>query len=132
MEKIDLIVIDDDKLTVNMILSFLKDCDLSILSFTNSTEGLDKVLEHRPRMVFLDLNMPELNGDQLIIKLSEKYIFQTTSIFLISGAEFTEIQRMKMMTLGFDFIIKKPFNRKDLYQAIESVYGHVPLKKLAA
>jgi CheY-like chemotaxis protein len=91
-----------------------------------------KVIEHKPRMVFLDLVMPEMRGDKMIAKLSEKYIFQTTSLFLLTETSLCELEYMTMMSLGFDLIINKPICESAIHESVKNIFGPGALKQLAA
>jgi CheY-like chemotaxis protein len=124
----EIIIIDDDPVITNLITSFLLDFDVVVEAYNNPIHALNMVIHHKPKVVFLDLNMSAMKGDQVIRKLSEKYIFQTTSLFLLTDVDLSELDRMKHMTLGFNHIINKPINKRDIFYAIESIMGQLPLK----
>ena len=62
--------------------------------------------------------MPLLNGDDLIVISSQKLQFQHTDFIMITGEEFSDIERMKLMTLGFQYIFKKSELRKGEFLSI--------------
>lgn len=128
----DIIIIDDDPFITELIESYLAPYDLLIQTYNNPVQALEQVIHHRPRIVFMDLKMPEMRGDQVIVKLSEKYIFQTTSVFLVTATVLDETEYMKIMTLGFDHVISKPIREIDIYNAVVSIFGTIPLKKISA
>ena len=128
----DVIIVDDDPNITELILGMLDNYDLEIACYNNSLEGLEVIVQQKPRIVFLDLNMPELQGDRFMVKLSEKYIFQTTSIFLVTGQQLTDEAKMKLLTLGIEQIIYKPFSEEDIYNAVASIMGVVPNRIKAA
>jgi CheY-like chemotaxis protein len=127
--KPDIIIIDDDPTVTDLIQSYLADFDVVVQTYNNPIHALNMIIHLKPRVVFVDLNMSAMRGDQVIVKLSEKYIFQTTSLFLLTNQELSEFERMKQMTLGFDHIISKPVQSKDVYHAIESIMGSLQLKQ---
>jgi CheY-like chemotaxis protein len=128
----DIIIIDDDPKITSLILSYLANFDLIADCYHNPIEGMAKVIEHKPRMVFLDLVMPEMRGDKMIAKLSEKYIFQTTSLFLLTETSLCELEYMTMMSLGFDLIINKPICESAIHESVKNIFGPGALKQLAA
>lgn len=130
--KPDIIIVDDDPHMTALIAEMIEDYDLIVECYNDSVAGLDMIVQHKPRIVFLDFNMPNLKGDKFMVKLSEKYIFQTTSIFLVTAEHIDETYKKQLLTLGFDHIIHKPFSSHDIYNAIASVIGTVPLKIKAA
>ena len=75
------IIVDDEPLAVKLLESFVaKTPDLELLgSFTDSVEAINAVKEHQPNLLFLDIQMPDLNGMELAHMLPEgtKVIFTT-------------------------------------------------------
>ena len=61
------IIIDDEPLAVRLLESFvIKTPDLKLLgSYTDSVEAINAVREQRPQLLFLDIQMPDLNGMEL-------------------------------------------------------------------
>lgn len=128
----DIIIIDDDPTITRILESYLSSFDLIVETYNDPQLALKMIIQDKPRIVFLDLNMPALRGDQVIVKLSEKYIFQTTSIFLLTGTHLSEIEHMKLMTLGFDHIFRKPISEEEITNAIKSILGSINLKQISA
>ena len=78
---ISCIIVDDEPLAVKLLESFVtKTPDLTLLaSFTDSVEAINAVKEQRPNLLFLDIQMPDLNGMELAHMIPEgtKVIFTT-------------------------------------------------------
>ena len=75
------IIVDDEPLAVKLLESFVtKTPDLTLLaSFTDSVEAINAVKEQRPDLLFLDIQMPDLNGMELahMIPSETRVIFTT-------------------------------------------------------
>ena len=75
------IIIDDEPLAVKLMESFVaKTPDLELLgSFTDSVEAINAVKEQKPNLLFLDIQMPDLNGMELahMIPTETRVIFTT-------------------------------------------------------
>ncbi|MDD0852857.1 response regulator [Halobacteriovorax sp. GB3] len=131
MAQLDLIIVDDDKFMGKVFSSMLSGYEINYEFYSDSTEALSAILEHRPKCVLLDYNMPGMNGQDLIVKLSENHIFQHSSIFLITADALSEMDKMRMMTLGFEKLIDKNVLKKETFlEAISDVLGEI--KKLVA
>lgn len=128
----DIIIIDDDPVVTKILKSYLSCFDLVVETYNDPKLALQMIIQDKPRIVFVDLNMPALRGDQVIVKLSEKYIFQTTSIFLLTGSHLSEMEHMKLMTLGFDHIFMKPISEQQIFEAVKSILGTAPLRAMSA
>ena len=75
------IIVDDEPLAVKLMESFVaKTPDLELLgSFTDSVEAINAVKEQKPNLLFLDIQMPDLNGMELahMIPTETRVIFTT-------------------------------------------------------
>lgn len=75
------IIVDDEPLAVKLMESFVaKTPDLELLgSYTDSVEAINAIKEQRPNLLFLDIQMPDLNGMELahMIPTETRVIFTT-------------------------------------------------------
>lgn len=127
-ESVDLVIVDDDPIIGKVLMNMLAGFDLNVHFFDDSVEALPRIIADRPRLVILDYNMPGLDGHQLIVKFSEKLIFQTTSVMLFTAENLNEMEKIKLMTLGFEKIIPKPISKSDFISIIEESLGQLKLK----
>ncbi|PIP93834.1 MAG: hypothetical protein COW00_04560 [Bdellovibrio sp. CG12_big_fil_rev_8_21_14_0_65_39_13] len=111
---VDVILVDDDKIILKILSKKLEKLGLSVLTYQDSKLGLESIVANKPKVAILDLVMPGYSGSDLAIKLSENLIFQTTTIYLLTASELNENDRIRLHTLGFDQILKKPFSEADL------------------
>ena len=76
------IIVDDEPLAVKLLESFVaKTAELQLLgSFTDSVEAINAIKEKKPNLLFLDIQMPDLNGMELAHMLpSETRVIFTTA-----------------------------------------------------
>ena len=61
------IIVDDEPLAVKLLESFVqKTPELQLLgSFTDSVEAINAIKAQKPNLLFLDIQMPDLNGMEL-------------------------------------------------------------------
>ena len=75
------IIVEDEPLAVKLMESFVaKTPDLKLLgSFTDSVEAINAVKEQKPNLLFLDIQMPDLNGMELahMIPAETRVVFTT-------------------------------------------------------
>ncbi|MFB9058208.1 LytR/AlgR family response regulator transcription factor [Mariniflexile ostreae] len=105
--KIKCIIIDDEPLAINILKSFSKEFkNIEVLgSFNNPIEALNLLENNSIDVIFLDINMPEINGLELIKSLSSKALIVLTTAYREYAVESYQ--------LGvFDYLIKPiPFKR---------------------
>ncbi|MBU7570993.1 MAG: response regulator transcription factor [Flavobacterium sp.] len=101
MEKLKCIIVDDDEIDRLTVLSFAKRFEnLSILGvFDNADEALVFMENNKPDILFLDIDMPDMNG----VELRKKALEVSACIFITSHPEFA-VESFELDTL--DFIVK--------------------------
>jgi len=107
------IIVDDEPLAVKLMESFVnKTPDLELLgSFTDSVEAIKAVKQHKPNLLFLDIQMPDLNGMELahMIPVETRVIF--TTAFKEYAFESYEVKAL-------DFLLK-PIRYNKFLAAVE-------------
>lgn len=112
-----LFVVDDDEDDIHLFVEAVNEIDKSMGCFTakNGEEALDKLnnLETLPDLIFLDLNMPKLNGKECLalLKKSERLKDIPVIIYSTSSSE-KDIEETKK--LGAAYYLTKPDTFTDL------------------
>lgn len=111
------IIIDDEKLARNLLKSFLSDIkEIEIIDEAeNGFEGLKKINEHKPDLIFLDIQMPKLNGFELLELLEENDRPQ-----VIFSTAYDEYAIKAFEQNAVDYLLK-PFSEERLLQAVNKV-----------
>ena len=108
------ILIDDEKNALEMLEWMLqKNCpDVEILAMCDSPlEGLEKIKQLKPDIIFLDIEMPQLNGFDLLDRLGKH---DSDVIFTTAYNQFA-IKAFKICALDY---LLKPIDADDLKGAV--------------
>lgn len=111
------IIIDDEPDCVNLLAMELSiHCPQILIAArcTDSTEGLAAILQHEPDLVFLDIEMPRMNGFQLLEKISE---INFSLIFVTAYDKFA-IKAFRFSALDY---LLKPIDSGEMIQAVNKV-----------
>jgi len=116
LDKIKILLIEDEKLIYESISKYLKNSDAKVLSSQNGNDGftLFKQNYHELDLVILDINLPGLNGVELYYKIKE--ILPQISVLFITGYSEYEIPEPDKFDLG---ILAKPFSLNDLARKLD-------------
>lgn len=106
------IAVDDEPMALELIKGYVDKTSLLEMagSFTNPFEALDFLHQNRIELIFLDINMPELSGIQLLKALSYKPGVIFTTAYSQYGAESYEYN-------AIDYLLK-PFTYARFMQAV--------------
>ena len=118
MEKIKILVVDDESRMRKLVRDFLVRQDYDVYEAGNGEEALDIFYEEKGiALIICDVMMPKLNGWEVV-----KEIRQTSKVPIImltaKGSEDDELQGFE---LGVDEYISKPFSPKILVARVEAI-----------
>lgn len=116
MEKLTVLVVDDDKEIVESISIFLRGEGYNVLKAYNGIEALDMVFENDIQLMLLDIMMPDMNGIETLMKVRET---KNIPVIMIS-AKSEDSDKILGLTAGADDYITKPFNPSELIARVKS------------
>ena len=113
MMSLSCIIVDDEPLAVKLLESFVnKTPDLELLgSYTDSVEAINAVRNLQPNLLFLDIQMPDLNGMQLAHMLPDGTRIVFTTAFKEYAFDSYEVKAL-------DFLLK-PIQYNKFFAAVE-------------
>jgi len=118
-KQVHLLVVDDDEAFVSMLCEYLGKIGYSYETASNGLEALEKVEEFPFPLVLTDMQMPELNGLQLIKRL--KKLYPETDIVVMTG--FGQSYGLaEAINAGAIDYITKPFLLKELEAKLKRVF----------
>ena len=113
-------LIDDDEILIKNFKIFFEMNDYELATALNGKQGLEVLskLEYPPDIIISDILMPEMDGYEFYMKVSEKTEWSRIPFFFLSGKTEQDDVRFGKM-LGADDYITKPFSPKDLLEKIK-------------
>ena len=96
--------------------------DFVIVEAANGFEALRILPREKVDLVITDINMPDINGLELVSFIRNNPHYQNTPLFIIS-TEGSERDREKGLSLGADAYLVKPFDPTQLQELIERFLG---------
>lgn len=113
----------DDSASVRQMVSFtLKGAGYDVVEFIDGKDALDKIGGAGINMVITDLNMPNMNGLELIKALRSKPEFKFTPIVFLT-TESQEEKKTAAKAAGATGWIVKPFKPDQLLTVVKKVLG---------
>lgn len=117
------IIIDDEPLARSIVMEYLQDQNQIevIQECKDGFEGVKAIMQDKPHLIFLDIQMPKINGFEMLELLEEKpsVIFTTA---------FDEYAIKAFETHAVDYLLK-PFTKERFDKALEKFFNQAPVQK---
>ncbi len=120
------LVVDDNLANRVLLNNILLEIGIESIEAVNGKDGIEQIRQHKPNIVFMDIQMPVMDGITAIRKLKEKNELNNIKMVAVSAAAFVH-QQEKYLEEGFHYIITKPFDAEAIYNCLETLFG-IPLE----
>ncbi len=121
LTQLSVLVVEDAGMMRNLIVTTLKKNEIgNVTQATNGKQALDMVLLTRPDLIISDLNMPVMNGIELLGKLQQNKEYRNIP-FVVLTSQTNDATFKKIMAMGAADFIRKPFNEEQLMVKLNSV-----------
>ena len=121
-----ILVVDDDKNLNSGISVFLNTNNIGNVSAFDGEDGYNKIKGEKFDLILSDLQMPNMNGIELLKKVKEKYpelpVMMMTAFASIENA-------VEAMKIGAEDYLTKPINLKELLIKIKKIEKSIGLKR---
>jgi two-component system KDP operon response regulator KdpE len=115
-----ILLIEDEKPIRNFLRASLVNAGYDLSEATTGTEGLRLAMQQPPDLIVLDLGLPDLDGQDVLIRLREWF----TAPIIVLSARDEEPQKIKALDHGADDYVTKPFGIGELLARIRNALRH--------
>ncbi|HDZ12653.1 MAG TPA: response regulator, partial [Bacteroidetes bacterium] len=120
-----ILVIDDDASLHDLSRVVLTRIGYRYVSAFSGTEGLQRIKEHHPHMILLDLMMPDIDGEMLYKELISNPAyreFQNIPVIMLTALTHDDERKNKLLEMGISAYLNKPFGLNELINVIQNVF----------
>ena len=111
MSSSKILIIDDDRDIVDAMETILTLENFTVSHAYNGSEGVKRVKEYHPDIIFLDYMLPDTTGKDIALALKRDDEVKKTPIILVSAAK--DIQEIAKQ-IPVDDVLEKPFDMEEL------------------
>jgi CheY-like chemotaxis protein len=116
-----ILIVDDDPSIRRLIAATLEDVSgYRLTEAGNGAEALERALDARPEIVFLDIEMPQVDGLEACRRLRSDPATAGATIVMLTG-ETDEAAERSAEAAGADLFLTKPFSPLHLLQLVDSI-----------
>jgi DNA-binding response OmpR family regulator len=112
-----IVVVDDEANIADLVGLYLEREGFRVLKCATGSAGLEAFEKHRPRLVVLDVGLPDVDGLDVCRRI--RRTSQVPVIFLT--ARDSEVDRVLGLELGADDYLTKPFSPAELVARVKAV-----------
>ena len=117
MERGTILVVDDEPNIADLIELYLQREGFRVVKAATGESGVRAVAEHRPRLVVLDVGLPDIDGLEVCRRLRQ---LSTIPVIFLTARD-SEVDRVVGLELGADDYVIKPFSPPELVARVKAV-----------
>src|SRR6185503_19195801 len=117
MERGTILVVDDEANIADLVELYLRRDGYRVVKAANGESGLKAVTDHRPRLVVLDIGLPDIDGLEVCRRLRQT---STIPVIFLTARD-SEVDRVVGLELGADDYVTKPFSPPELVARVKAV-----------
>lgn len=126
MRHAHILVVDDEESIRSLLQAILQRRHQQVLLAASGTEALDLFRQHEPDVTILDLNMPKMNGLQVLRQI--RALSPTAPVIILTGAG-TEAAEQEAQAYGVTAFLTKQFSLHELGAALRRVIRDFPVER---
>lgn len=112
-----ILIVDDQELSVDLTARRLANDGLTVYRAYSGSEALQILQDREIRLVLLDIDMPDINGYDLLSKIRQQYPADKLGIIMLTATDDPKAI-INCMRMGADDYITKPFRHNELVTRI--------------
>ena len=116
------LAVDDDEYQRKLLKHLLADAGLELSFAATGTEALAHLAKRRPDLIFMDINLPDIDGVEVTRRIKAVAQFAAVPVIMITGQSEKGVVVDSLKAGATDFVVK-PFN-KDVLRAKLNKYLH--------
>jgi two-component system cell cycle response regulator len=115
-----ILVVDDIPANVKLLEAKLTAEYYDVITASDGAEALEKIVEHKPDLVLLDVMMPGMNGFEVCEKIKQNV--EVSHIPVVMVTALSDISdRVRGLEVGADDFVSKPINDTALFARVKSL-----------
>jgi len=114
-----ILIVDDQISIAEFYAAILEHAGMKVTIETNPYEVLSVMQAHGPDLILLDLNMPEVNGDELAAVIRQQEQHQSIPILFFSASAHPD-KKTDLLEIGSDDLLSKDMPPEELVRHVKS------------
>jgi twitching motility two-component system response regulator PilG len=122
---VKVLVIDDSNTIRRSAEIFLRQAGFDVILAEDGFDALAKISDHHPKVIFVDIMMPRLDGYQTCALVKQNPNLKSTPVIMLSSKDGV-FDRARGRLAGSDRYLTKPFTKESLIEAVNACMKAAP------
>jgi two-component system chemotaxis response regulator CheY len=121
---LDVLIVDDSAAIRKILQRVLRQAEVGVREVYEASDGLEALetlKKHKVHLVLADVNMPNMNGMQLLAHLKSTAEWQQLPVIMVT-TEGSQSKVMEAVQLGAAGYIRKPFSAEQIKDKVSSLF----------
>ena len=124
---VNVLVVEDEEDIRNLLIDQLQDKGCTVRKADNGAVALQRVREDKPDMIFVDIQMPVMDGFLFISELQKNPETFEIPIVVVTAINLPEV-KTRAAELGVSLVLSKPWSLWELDMVIEQTQTQLKLE----
>ena len=117
-----ILIVEDNEKNMKLARDILRAKGYAVLEAVNGLDGVKLALEHKPDLVLMDIQLPDINGIDAFERIRADAAAACVPVVAFT-ASVTAGDRSRIGDAGFDGFLGKPINLKEFLETVRRVLG---------
>ncbi|WP_340154465.1 response regulator [uncultured Winogradskyella sp.] len=119
---LSILIIEDNEQNMYMLSYLLTNNNYKVIKAFNGRDGLDLAHNNHPEIILLDIQLPDMDGYEICLKLRHNGLPKNTTIIAVTSYAMGG-DREKAIEAGADGYLEKPINPDTFVSEMEKIYN---------
>jgi len=125
------LVIEDDPANRLLLTRVLESAGFQVRAADNGGAGINEFSSWRPHFIWLDIQLPGMNGIEVAARIRELAGGRDVKIAALTASVFNE-ERNTVLAAGIDDFVRKPYRAQSVFECMEKLLGVRYVRSVAA
>jgi len=112
------LIVEDNAKNMKLVRDILQHRGFQTLEAVTGEEGVRLALEHKPELVLMDIQLPDIDGITALRRIREHAALDAVPVLAVSASVMPDEQQ-QIVSSGFDAYLTKPISLKPFIATVE-------------
>jgi signal transduction histidine kinase/CheY-like chemotaxis protein len=125
----EILVVEDNPMNMELIREVLTNMQLQVIQASTGLEAIQLLEKHNPSLIFMDVNMPVLDGFEATLKIRRLCGDKKDIPIIALTADAMKEDKERCLQVGMNDFVSKPFRLKEIEAVLQRYLGEIKITK---